>query len=590
MIGVFFYLLGNSWKNRTVMRFRRMKQPKYLVGAIVGALYLYFYMFRFVLNPSRFSSRGGGGWNITPENRVLFESMGALALAVICFLAWIFPHERAALVFSEAEVAFLFPAPIRRRALIHFKLLKSQLTILITTLIFTLIFRRSVSGSPWWIRGAGWWLMFSILNLHFLGSSFARTMLLDHGVSNWKRRIISLGLAGISAGALVFWARQTLPPPEAGDFRAFSDVAYYAERVFKSGPLPYVLYPFRLVVRLYLAQDARSFIIALGPALLLLAAHYWWVVRSNVAFQEASMDASRKLAERIATIRANRGGMTFKPKKKKRAPFQLKPTGLPAIGLLWKNLIGAGQAFTMRFWIMLIIMVTALGLSAGVNASTAKLGVALGTVAAMFLMMSFVAGPQFVRQDFRQDLPMADVLKAYPMKGWQVALGELLAPAAILTGLQWLLIVLSVCLSASFAKDNEIGLIMAREWSLAVGLSVAIVAPGLNMVCLLIPNAAVLSFPGWFHTGRDAPQGIEATGQRLIFALGQLVVLVVALVPAGIAFAAVYFVGRIFMGNFAAVPVGSLAAALVLAGEAAAGVMLLGKLFERLDLSAESGS
>ena len=42
-------------------------------------------------------------------------------------------------------------------------------------------------------------------------------------------------------------------------------------------------------------------------------------------------------------------------------------------------------------------------------------------------------GPQLLRQDFRQDLPLADLLKTYPLRGWQLALGELLAPAAILT-------------------------------------------------------------------------------------------------------------------------------------------------------------
>ena len=57
-------------------------------------------------------------------------------------LAWIIPHQRAALTFTEAEVAFLFPAPISRRALIHFKLLRSQTAILFTTLLLTLVTNR----------------------------------------------------------------------------------------------------------------------------------------------------------------------------------------------------------------------------------------------------------------------------------------------------------------------------------------------------------------------------------------------------------------------------------------------------------------
>ena len=34
--------------------------------------------------------------------------------------------QRAALGFSEAEIAFLFPAPITRRGLVHFRLLSVQ--------------------------------------------------------------------------------------------------------------------------------------------------------------------------------------------------------------------------------------------------------------------------------------------------------------------------------------------------------------------------------------------------------------------------------------------------------------------------------
>ena len=36
--------------------------------------------------------------------------------------------------------------------------------------------------------------------------------------------------------------------------------------------------------------------------------------------------------------------------------------------------------------------------------------------------------------------------------------------------------------------------------------------PALNLISLLIPNAAVLLFPAWFQPGKDSPQGIEATG------------------------------------------------------------------------------
>ena len=295
-----------------------------------------------------------------------------------------------------------------------------------------------------------------------------------------------------------------------------TDAEYYFQEGDGAGPLPYLLYPFRIVVRPYIEGWAGTlfmFLQALWPALLVMAAHYWWVMRADVAFEEASVEASRKMAERVATMRANRGQWGSKPKKKKRAPFKLNPTGTPAVGLFWKNLIGAGSMFTWRFWLIMACVMIPLGTSLATSPSTRTTAEALGPIAVMILGMSFLIGPQLVRQDFRSDLAMADVLKTYPLKGWQMALGELLAPAAILTGLQWVLLILATSLFSRWGSDDQIPLAPR----LAVASGVAMIAPGLNVVLLLIPNAGVLFLPGVFQSGKDAAQGIEATGQRIIF-------------------------------------------------------------------------
>src|SRR5437660_6647221 len=183
MLSALVYLQFHSVKNRLSVRLKRLKQPKYLLGGIVGGLYFYFYFFRhlFRVHGSRAVATGA----TSAQDLALYESLGALILLIVVVLAWIVPHQRAALAFTEAEVAFLFPAPVSRRGLIHFKLLRSQTSILFTTLLLTLVSNRF--GGRNWIHAAGWWLILSNLNLHFLGSSFARTMLLDRVFSNWQR-------------------------------------------------------------------------------------------------------------------------------------------------------------------------------------------------------------------------------------------------------------------------------------------------------------------------------------------------------------------------------------------------------------------
>jgi hypothetical protein len=208
----------------------------------------------------------------------------------------------------------------------------------------------------------------------------------------------------------------------------------------------------------------------------------------------------------------------------------------------------------------------------------------IGILSAMFLALSFGIGPQLVRQDFRQDLPMADLLKLYPMKGWHVAIGELMAPAAILTAVQWLLIILCVGLNRNLATEIPL------EPRLAAGIGLAIVAPFLNFVMLIIPNTAVLMFPGWFRAGKDAPRGIEATGQRLIFSIGQLAVFMVCIVPAAIIFATIFVLSNFLVTPIFSVPTAAAAAALIMAVEVWLGVMFLGRLFEKFDISSDAES
>src|SRR5581483_655040 len=101
MTSALFYLQYQSARNRLVSRFRRLRQPKYFFGAVVGAAWFYFYFFR-VIAARRPQA------DASPEHLALLESIGAFILFVIMLLAWVVPHGRAALVFSEAEIAFLF--------------------------------------------------------------------------------------------------------------------------------------------------------------------------------------------------------------------------------------------------------------------------------------------------------------------------------------------------------------------------------------------------------------------------------------------------------------------------------------------------
>jgi len=106
-------------------------------------------------------------------------------------------------------------------------------------------------------------------------------------------------------------------------------------------------------------------------------------------------------------------------------------------------------------------------------------------------------------------------------------------------------------------------------------------------VLVLVQNAAVLLFPAWIGVGRDRAVGLEATGQRILMTAGSMIVLVVALVPAGLAG------GITGLGAHAAglttlwtLPLGSLVGSGVVGFEGALAVHFLGGVFDRIDPAA----
>ena len=496
-------------------------------------------------------------------------------------LAWIIPHERAALTFTEAEVAFLFPAPVTRRTLIHFKLLRSQLGIFFSVLLLTLFSRRF--GGNAWIHALGWWLILSTLNLHFLGSSFARTMLLDRGISNWLRRLLVFGLAVAMAAAVWIWAKRTLPELGPADTANLNAILDYAQRVLTAGPALYLLYPFRLVVRPFLAQDATAFFVRWPRRCCSFCSitcgsfiPTWpsrrprWKLRKNWPCASPPCAPATGRARRKIK-RPNVRGSSWPPPA--RPPRRCSGKISSASARFFP--CASGFFSSSSWWPLALAWEAPPQPGTFPSSRHSSIAIALG--------YSLLLGPQLLRLDFRNDLPLADILKTFPMRGWQIALGEILAPVAVLAACQWLLLLVGAGLIFYLPGKQE-------ALFLAIALGAAVLLPVLDLLLLLIPNAAVLLFPSWIQTGKDSPRGIEATGQRLIFALGQMLVLLVALLPAAAAFVGVFFLLYFAFGPAAAVPLASLAATVILAVEAGFGVMLLGKLFERFDVTEEHTS
>ncbi len=582
MNGALVYLEACSWGNRLRMQARRLRKPKYLLGALVGGAY-FFFLF---IGPMLGMGPRGARLAVSPLGdgvRPLVEMLGALGMAAMVLLTWLLPSRRAAVNFSEAEIAFLFPAPLSRRTLIHYHILRAQIPILLSSLLMMVFTGRFASGGHWWWHWIGWWLVVSALEMHRLGAMFVMTRLLDEGMTPSRRRWLVFGVAGVVLMVLVAWVRATVPAPAWDKLGGLTQITDYLKQVAVSGPAFWLLLPFRLLLRPMLAADGVAFALAVLPALAVVAALYAWAVRSEASFEEATLEFAERRAKVVAAMRAGNWHLTRSKRRRIGAPFRLRPTGPRAVALLWKNLISAGNIFTIRLWAGVGIGVVTM---AAICATTTPGALAPKIVTGMLIAWTpllFWLGPQMMVMDFRQDLAAMELLKTWPLPGRQVVLGEVLAPVTILTVVQWLFVTLILVSSGAIG-----GVPVTPATRVAWGAGVMILAPGINLISQLLVNGVVLLFPAWVKLGGlGRGQGFEAMGQQMLMMLGQMLALGLALVvPAGL-FALVFFGGRAWLPVWLVVPSAALTALTALLAEAYAALCMLGDWFERMDVSDE---
>jgi ABC-2 type transport system permease protein len=581
IFGALLYLRVTSLRNAVVSRVRRLKQPKYLVGAVVGVAYFYLVLFR------RFSAPRPPGAPLPQafpvEQLPVVESAGAVVLMVLVALYWLWPRSRAALSFSEAEIAFLFPAPIARKTLIQFRTISAQLRILFTSLLLALF------TSPWTflqggpgIRLIGWWLILATLDLHGVGSSFVITRLLDRGITSLRRQLLTGALAALVIGLSLAATWRGLRAPRPEDLQGPAAIASYLNSLLSAGALSWMLLPATWIIRPLAAANAREFFAALGPALLIYALHYAWVLRAEVSFEEASIaKAEKRAARRSAMQRDGSVRLGRTQRKSRRAPFKLAPAGRPEIAFLWKNLLASASYLTPRTALIVAVLI-AIGANWMTRLDLEVLRTTIGTMALVGAGYTLVFGPLVARQDLRLDLPNTDILKTFPLRGWQVVLGEVLAPVAIVTVILWLLL-----LAAAVTLQPPPNAALTPGLRAAAALGIALVLPFVCAIQVLVMNAAVVLLPAWLPQGAGRGSGIDVLGQRIFFLAGLFLATAGALLPAAIGAAAMFFATLWIVGTPVAAALGALTALAVLCVEIGLGVAFIGRRFEAFDLSAE---
>jgi hypothetical protein len=570
--GALAFLIVRTTRNRLARQAARLKSPRYALAVLIGLAYFWFFFFG---NPALRRSR-----EVTPVHAGAVEStIGSIAgvgFAVTAILWWLWGGVSNALAYQPAEMQMLFTAPLSRRQLLGYKIARTQVQLLFGALIWAVLMRRWGVTLTAPFRFLTAWSFFSIMSLHRFGTA----LVLDQPVVGRRRWGVWAGkglaaAAGLAIGVPVLQALRRMT--DLGVVEGFRGIA----QALATPPASYALAPFHVLLAPLYQSSVAAWWGPFAAVAGVVVAHVLWVLAmSFVKFEESAATASAEMAKRLASIRERRslGGVISKPSKTGRQWLPLKPTGRPAVAIVWKNTLALARTGVVRSVLIVVVMLW-LGSAAAraFNSSAWKGGLAV-SMAALAVMM-LVLGPRAMRNDLRQDLLNLPLLKAYPLSGTTMVAAQVASPTLLLTAFQ-----LALCVLGWWAAPAEFRPPVLSVNTMAIAVLLPVVLLTFNAIAIGIQNGAALVFPAWVRLGGQVG-GVEVIGQSILVTLGSLLAQALMLILPAALGAALYFATRHVLGPATFVVAGA-GGFLALGAELVAFLIVLGDVFDKLDPSA----
>ena len=523
-----WYLYSRGWYNRMRLQLRRLKQPRYVVGALAMLAYLGSLLFS-----------QGARTGVTPDAS-LFDirqllSIAGLSVAVGAW--WLATPSDSALAFSSAEVYFLFPAPVKRRTLVQARLLSVQALLLMQVLIWTLLLRRGSGELPGVLRAIGLWTLFTTVSLHRLGATLART----HAPDVPRRKPVAKTIAVIFIVALTIAAVRAAPGALAM-WRSFLGLSSYdtsrvidrmlagrvAIQTLLNDPIVHALiWPIRAATAPAFAHSAGAWLMAMPGALIVLALHYVWILRDPQPFEELAVGSSARFADRVARMRRGASLTTLKPS---RFRWDLALQGHPAVALAWKNVTAVVRTFRPRSLVLAIIVVVVIavlsGREDGVDLQRGGLRSAFITTFISVFAAALLTAPAWYRLDLRHDLAHLPFLKTAPLPAHTIVATEILTAAAVTTSGMALLFGIP-----GYFLLRGVGGPLGDAGLAAAIFGGVFALGGVNLLHITLYNAVALWLPAWvpLNQGGASTGGASVVGQVYITLLGILATLALLL-------------------------------------------------------------
>src|SRR5262249_18075142 len=132
----------------------------------------------------------------------------------------------------------------------------------------------------------------------------------------------------------IVWAWSAMKWPQPSDLASPREFASYLVSQLHVGPLAWLLAIPKFLLAPYFASSSSAFLLALGPALAVLVAHYFWAGHPEGSFEEASTARAEKRALRPRRVQEGDWRGQGAARKAQRAPFKLQDHGRPEAAFL----------------------------------------------------------------------------------------------------------------------------------------------------------------------------------------------------------------------------------------------------------------
>ena len=323
-------LLVRSFRGRAVYFFRSLRHPAYLLGFLVGIAWLFFWLGPILVGSER-TEPGPVGQLLATLAHLMpaFRTLTVFGLALLLSIWWLMQWGSQPLTLRESEIHLLIPAPLPKRQVLQYAILKNQPRVLVGCFLMSLLIG---TGNRGYLLGfLSYWLFLTNWDLHAKARNLwiARNKELTRDKA-WARRI------GVIGAILLYWiffvvlSRELMPLV----LRVVRDSATLPQTVqalsvaISESWLALMLAPFAVYLGLFFTAPALSavFLSSLVVNLLLIVIQNEWVVRSATRFEEAALEKARRVSE----LRDGAGRYVSTSSRRRRdIPFSLRFVNSP---------------------------------------------------------------------------------------------------------------------------------------------------------------------------------------------------------------------------------------------------------------------